>query len=74
MAEYRIEFVIQRAGKDGDDFEEIGFGSSGAWRDLDQCAHMLTSAVQNGVWETEAGQPDPADVMKDHGAPTEVLW
>jgi hypothetical protein len=60
--EYRIEFTITRCQPGEDDFTEVGFGSSGAWTDLDQCAHMVSSAVQNGDWEREPGMPDPAAV------------
>lgn len=61
--EYRIEFTITRRQPGDDDFSEIGFGSSGAWASLDQCTHMLSSAVQNGEWETDPGHPDPAGVL-----------
>ena len=63
-AEYRIEFTITRRLDDEDDFTEIGFGSSGAWDQLAACTHMVDSAVTNGEWETEPGQPDPAEVME----------
>lgn len=63
--DYRVEFTIQRQRPGEDDFTEIGFGSSAAWGDLDMCAHMIASALQRGEWETEAGHPDPADVMRD---------
>lgn len=61
--EYRIEFQIQRRLPDEDDFTEIGFGSSGGWGDVDQCTHMIESAVTHGEWETEPGHPDPDEVM-----------
>jgi hypothetical protein len=62
--EFRIEFTITRRqrGQDEDDFTEIGFGSSGAWSSLDQCAHMVETAVQRREWETTDGMPDPEDV------------
>lgn len=63
--EYRIEFTITRRQGNEDDFVEIGFGSSGAWENLDDCTHSLGSAVSNGEWETEPGMPDPDDVMAD---------
>lgn len=64
MSEYRIEFSIQR--RDGeDDFTEIGFGSSGAWSDLDQAAHMVESAIVNREWETLPGMPDPEEATPD---------
>lgn len=64
-AKYRIEYQIQRREEGDEDFTEIGFGSSGGWVDLEACTHALDSAVTNGEWETEAGQPDPDDVMRE---------
>lgn len=61
--EYRIEFSIQRAPSDGEEFAEIGFGSSGTWDDLDSATHALSSSIQNGEWETEKGMPDPDEVV-----------
>lgn len=63
MAEYRIEFSLQRAEEGSEEFVEIGFGSSGAWVDLDACTHSIDSGVTNGEWETAEGMPDPAEVM-----------
>lgn len=62
--EYRIEFSIQRLQPGDDDFVEIGFGSSGGWRDLDAAVHAVSSDVQNGNWETEKGHPDPGEVIE----------
>lgn len=62
VAEYRIEFSIQRQTDQDEDFVEVGFGSSGTWGDVDTCAHMVESAVVNADWETEKGMPDPAEV------------
>lgn len=65
MAEYRIEYSIQRCEEDfGDEFTEIGFGSSGDWGSLSEACHMLTSAVTNYDWETEGGHPDPDEIRK----------
>ena len=66
--EYRIEFQIQRRLPADDDFTEIGFGSSGAWGDLDACTFSLDSGVTNGEWETETDHPDPAEVMAEIAA------
>jgi hypothetical protein len=52
MNEYRIEFSIQRRTDGDDDFTEIGFGSSGAWGDVDAALHDLDSIVQNREWES----------------------
>ena len=64
--EYRIEYVIQRGevSRTGfaDEFEEIGFGSSGGWVDVDAALHAATSDIQNRSWETEPGMPDPEEV------------
>lgn len=63
MSEYRIDFTVTRRREGHDlDFEEIGFGSSGAWDDVDACAHMLTSAIQNREWEVMPGMPQPEEV------------
>jgi hypothetical protein len=57
--EFRIEYTITQRLDGEDDFTEIGFGSSGAWGDVDQCAYAVSSSVQNYAWETEPGMPDP---------------
>jgi hypothetical protein len=62
MADYRIEFSIQGRGPDDEDFTEIGFGSSGTWRDIDQAAHIVESMVAHREWETGADMPDPSEV------------
>lgn len=59
-AEYRIEYTIQRR-TDGD-FEDIGFGSSGAWNGVDAALYAAQSSIQNRAWETEDDMPDPAEV------------
>lgn len=65
QAEYRIEYAIQRRLPGEDDFTEIGFGSSSSASDLDAAVYAIESDIGNGIWETEAGQPDPDDVMAD---------
>lgn len=62
-AEYRIDFTITRCRDGEDDFSEIGFGSSGAWDDLNACTHWIGSAIESGEWETTPGMPDPENVM-----------
>lgn len=57
-AKYRLDFQIRRADTEGGVFEEIGFGSCSAWDTLDEAVDMLSWAVRNGCWETEAGQPE----------------
>lgn len=56
MADYRIEFSIQQRHDGAEDFVEIGFGSSGAWSDVDQAVFEVQSAVQNREWETTEGE------------------
>lgn len=63
--EYRIDYTITRRRPGEDDFAEIGFGSSGAWTGIDQCADMVGAAVQHREWETSDGMPDPDDVEED---------
>lgn len=62
MAEFRIEFSIQRAETEDDDFTEVGFGTSSAWGTVDQALYDIESAIQNREWETEPGQPEPEEV------------
>ena len=64
MTEYRIEYAITRRLPDEGDFVEIGFGSSGAWSNLDAAAYAVESDIQNGIWETLPGQPDPAELTR----------
>lgn len=61
--EFRIEYTIQANSADGEeDWADIGFGSSGAWSDVDTAVHMVESDVQNRGWETEPGMPEPGAV------------
>lgn len=60
--EYRIEFTIQRADKFGDEFVDVGFGSSGGWNCVAAAAHAVNSQIQNQEWETEPGMPDPDEL------------
>ena len=71
-AEFRIEFTIMRRRDGEEDFTEIGFGSSGAWSEVDQAMYMASSTVQNREWETSPGMPEPRDAVdedeeEDHG-------
>ncbi|WP_194165016.1 hypothetical protein [Pseudactinotalea sp. HY160] len=60
--EYRIEYAIQRRLPGEDDFTEVGFGSSGAWGGVDEALYAAGSDVQNRLWETEPGMPDPDEL------------
>lgn len=62
-AEFRIDFTVLRRQDGEDDFTEIGFGSSGAWGDVDQAMYMARSTVDNRQWETSAGMPEPRDAV-----------
>ena len=64
-AEYRITYAIQRQRDGEDDFTEIGFGSSSSWDDLDAALYDIQSGVSHGEWETEPGQPDPDEVLRE---------
>lgn len=64
--EYRIEFSVQRRLPGDDDFTEIGFGSSGGCGTVDAAAYAVESIVQNRIWETSSGMPDPEAVDR-HG-------
>lgn len=63
--EYRIEFTIQRRRPGDEDFTDIGFGSSGGWHDIDAAGNDAGSMIQNWMWETEPGMPEPKSVRDD---------
>lgn len=65
VAEFRIEYTIQRSDEDGGEFQDIGFGSSGGWNSIDAALYAVESAVQNREWETERDMPDPHDAEAD---------
>lgn len=60
--DFRIDYTILRRQPGEDDFTEIGFGSSGAWTDVDAAVYSVQSDVQNRGWETSEGMPEPSDV------------
>jgi hypothetical protein len=59
---YLIEFSVKRRGHYEEDFTEIGFGSSGGWDDIGSAAYEAESIIQNRLWETSPGMPDPKEV------------
>lgn len=62
MAEFRIEYSIQRAKSEDDDFQEVGFGSSGSWDDIDSALYAIDSSIQRREWEITGNMPDPDSV------------
>jgi hypothetical protein len=62
---YRIDYTITRRRPDEEDFDEIGFGSSGSEESIDQAVHMLASALTHGEWETSGDMPSPESVMAE---------
>lgn len=62
MSEFRIEYTIQKSTGEDDEVEEIGFGSSGDSSGIDEALYDIDSDIQNRLWETEPGMPDPDDV------------
>lgn len=59
--EYRVDFTITRRTDKDDDFIEIGFGGSGASDTINGAAYEAESIIQNRIWETSAGMPEPED-------------
>lgn len=51
--EFRVEYVINQSDDGFTTENEVGFGSSGTWGSIEECAHMVMSDLQNGIWETE---------------------
>lgn len=52
MTEYRVEYTIVKSDDRFETDQEVGFGSSGTWGSVEECAHMVMSDLQNGTWET----------------------
>jgi len=65
MSDFRIEFTIQRADDGDSDWIDIGFGSSGGWSTIEAALFEVRSAVQNQLWETEPGMPDPSEAEQE---------
>ena len=65
--EYRIDFTIMRRQDGDEDFTEIGFGSSGAWANIDAASYAMESDIQNRIWETSEGMPDPDSLAGEDG-------
>ena len=63
--EYRIEYTIVVSDDEWESQREIGFGSSGGWRDVDSAVYAVSSEVQNRLWETEGDMPEPEEVDAD---------
>lgn len=57
--DYRIDFSVQRRGPGDEDFTEIGFGSSAGCGSVNSAAYAVESMVQNRIWETSPGMPEP---------------
>lgn len=61
MDQFRIDYTITRRRNGEDDFTEIGFGS-GSGGTVDAALYHAQSDVQNRLWETAEGMPEPAEV------------
>ena len=62
--EYRIDYTITYRGPGDRDFNPIGFGASTARETVDAAAEEVASYVQNRLWETDPGMPEPEDIPK----------
>jgi hypothetical protein len=60
--EFRITYSIERRQPGENDFTEIGFSSTGASGTVDGALYQAQSDIQNRLWETHEGMPDPGDV------------
>jgi hypothetical protein len=52
VTQYRVVYTIVSSDDGFETEQEVGFGSSGTWETVDECAHMVQSDLQNGCWET----------------------
>jgi len=64
--QYRIEYTIIRSetGLQEDDGVEIGFGSAQSDA-IGGALHDIDSDIQNRMWETEPGMPNPETVDRE---------
>lgn len=63
--DYEVIYTLRRRLPGEEDFSDIGFGTSGMWSSPDECAHMVTSDIQNNAWETEGDMPSPEQIQAD---------
>jgi hypothetical protein len=54
VSEFEIVYTIRR------NYQDIGFGV-GMGGSVDSAAFDMESQIQNRVWETSAGMPDPRE-------------
>jgi hypothetical protein len=46
------------------DFTDIGFGSTNARGAVDDAAGVVGAIIQNRLWETQPGMPDPSETPR----------
>ena len=65
QTKYRINFTIQRMQPGETDYTEIGFSGTGDCSSPAEASFEVSSMIENGIWETGPGQPEPSEVMAD---------
>ena len=63
--EYEITYTIRRYRDGSDEPEEVGFGASARWRTVGAALHAVSSDIDNYLWETEPGMPDPDEIKAE---------
>ena len=63
--EYEITYTIRRYRDGSDEPEEIGFGASGRSARIVDALYAIQSDIQNYLWETEPGMPDPDEIRAE---------
>lgn len=51
--EYEVMFEVRVRDEGDEDFTVVGFGASGIWDSMDECAHTVLGALQNDEWDIE---------------------
>ena len=60
----RIDYSIMAQFEDGGDLEEVGFGGTTGGASLAECAHDISSNLQNDIWESTGEHVDPLELLE----------
>ena len=63
--EYEITYTIRRSRRGSGEPEEIGFGASSQWTTIGAALHAMSSDIDNYLWETGPGMPDPYEIKTE---------
>ena len=59
----RIDYSITAQTEPDGEFEEVGFGGTSGCTSLAECAHEISSNLQNEIWESTGYHVDPLELL-----------